>query len=359
MAKLNPKNEKMKRLFQKYCKYSKGYSEKSITLYLKAIYAYEEITKFECFSKFNDDRAIEFRENLVNSENKRALSTVYDYLRYLKIFFVWLSNQQGYKKPINKEHIECLRLSREQTEIAMTPQRERYPTLDIVQKVVHFMPATTELDLRDRALISFTLLSGMRDKAITTLPIKCFDVESLEVYHDVKAGVKSKFGKTHQTYLFPFDERMLTYVIDWYNYLVKQKFYSLDAPLFPRNKVEQGENSKSFMSNSIEPIFWQTTSPITEIFKQRFEQAGMDYYSPHTFRHLANYLTKKACRSIEEFQAVSQNFGHQHMGTTFSSYGKLPAYQVKETIQKLDFSGKKKQGISKEKLEKLLEMIED
>lgn len=357
MTKINPKNEKMKRLFEKYCKYSKGYSDKTIDLYFKAIYAYEEFTKFECFSRFNDDKAIEFRESLVNSD-KRALSTVYDYLRYLKTFFVWVSNQQGYKKPINKEHIECLRLSREQTEIALTPQRERYPTLEIVQKVIHTMPVNSELDLRDRALISFTLLSGMRDKAIITLPIKCFDSESLEVYHDVKAGVKSKFSKTHQTYLFPFDERMLGYVVEWYNFLVKEKLYSLDAPLFPRNKIEQAENSKSFVSATFEPVFWKTTTPIADIFRQRFEDAGMVYYSPHTLRHLANHLSKKACRSIEEFQAISQNFGHQHMGTTFSNYGKLPAYQVKEVISGLDFSGRKKGSISKEKLEKLLEMIE-
>jgi len=148
MIKINIKNEKMKKLFEKYCKNSKGYDEKTINCYLKSVYAYEEFTKFECFSKFNDDKAIAFRESLVNAEKQKALSTVYDYLRYLKVFFVWLSNQQGYKKPINKEHIECLRLSREQTEMALAPQRERYPTLEIIQKVVHNMPVNTELDLR-------------------------------------------------------------------------------------------------------------------------------------------------------------------------------------------------------------------
>ncbi len=66
---------------------------------------------------------------------------------------------------------------------------------------------------------------------------------------------------------------MLDYVVDWYNYLLKEKLFSLDAPLFPRNKVEQSENSKSFTCNTFEPIFWETTTPIREIFKQRFEQA--------------------------------------------------------------------------------------
>jgi hypothetical protein len=31
--------------------------------------------------------------------------------------------------------------------MALTPQRERYPTLEIVQKVVHSMPVNSDLDL--------------------------------------------------------------------------------------------------------------------------------------------------------------------------------------------------------------------
>lgn len=238
--------------------------------------------------------------------------------------------------------------------MATAPQRERYPSLDIIQAVVHNMPVNNELDRRDRALMSFTLLSGMRDNAIITMPIKAFDIELLEIYHNVH-----KFGQVHQTYLFPFDSRMVDYVVDWYNYLIKEKLFSLDAPLFPRNKVEQAENSKSFTCNTFEPEFWKTTTPIREIFKQRFEEANLEYYSPHCFRHAANRLVKKACNSIEDFQAISQNFGHKHMGTTFSAYGKIPAYQVRDVIQNLDFSGKKNK-YKKSEIKKLLaEMIED
>lgn len=342
MSKINVKNEKMKKLFEKYCKNTKGYDEKTINCYLKSVYAYEEFTKYECFSKYNDDKAVNFREHLVNADNKRALSTIYDYLRYLKVFFIWLSDQQGYKKSINKTHIEALRLSREQTEMALAPQRERYPSLEIIQAVVHTMPINNELDRRDRALISFTLLSGMRDKEIINLPIECFYPQDLEIYHTPKKikGIKGK--KTYQSYLFPFDAKMIKYILEWCDYLVKTKLYPLTAPLFPRNKVEQAENSKSFICNTFEPEFWKTTTPMTEIFKKRFEEADMEYYSPHCFRHTANRIVKTACRSTEEFQAISQNFGHQNMGTTFSNYGKLPAYQVKDIIQSLDFSSKKK-----------------
>lgn len=352
MAKTNTRNEKAKINFEKYCYDSEGKNPKTVDCYLKAVYAYEAFTKYECFSKYNDEKAVKFRDYLINTGN-RALSTVYDYLRYLRTFFTWLLNQQGYKKAINKEHIKCLRLSREQSELALAPQRERYPSLEIIQAVVHNMPVNNDFDRRDWGLISFTLLSGMRDNAIITLPIKGFDPELLEIYHN-----KHKGRKTHQTYLFPFDSKMTEYVVEWYYYLVKEKLFPLDAPLFPRNKVEQSENSKSFTCNTFEPIFWETTTPMREIFKERFERAGFDYYSPHCFRHTANHLVKKVCNSIEEFQAVSQNFGHKHMGTTFSAYGKLPAYQVRDVISGLDFSGKKKK-LNPKKLQKLLEMIED
>jgi len=191
-------------------------------------------------------------------------------------------------------------------------------------------------------LISFTLLSGMRDREMINIPIECFYPQNLEIFHTPKKikGIKGK--GTYQSYLFRFDEKMIGYVLDWYDYLVKIKTYPLTAPLFPRNKVEQCENSKAFTCNTFEPEFWKTTTPIREIFKQRFEEAGMEYYSPHTFRHTGNRIIKNACKSIEEFQAVSQNFGHRHMSTTFSAYAKIPAYQVQDIIANLDFSSKRK-----------------
>ena len=64
------------------------------------------------------------------------------------------------------------------------------------------------------------------------------------------------------------------------------------------------------------------------------------YHNIHNcFRHTANHLVKKAYNSIEDFQAISQNFGHKHLGTIFSAYGKLPAYQVKDVISGLAVSG--------------------
>lgn len=46
------------------------------------------------------------------------------------------------------------------------------------------MPAKTDLERRDRALIAFALLSGARDNAIASLSLRHVDVARRRVYQD-------------------------------------------------------------------------------------------------------------------------------------------------------------------------------
>lgn len=360
MTKLCKKNEIVKRQFQKYCRNSKGYSEKSIGYYMNSVFEYEKFSAYEDFAKFNDDKAIAFREFLKKKTFKGKtveLSTVKDKLRYLKIFFSWLSDQAGYKKAIKKEDVECLRLSREDNARAEKPQREEYPSFDMIQKVVNNMKVTTEDDMRDRAMIAFTLLSGGRDDAIISLPLDCFKPNNLEISYFVNKGVRTKFRKSYTSFLYKFDSKLIAYVTDWYDYLTKVKLYPNNAPLFPRTAIGQQKGNKSFTNLGIEPEFWKTIKPIENIFKKRFEEVGLKYYPPHSFRHTADNLLKRACHNIEEFQAVSQNFGHESMATTFSSYGKLPIGRVEELIRNLDFSENKATIPSPEMMTDLVNLV--
>jgi hypothetical protein len=43
------------------------------------------------------------------------------------------------------------------------------PTLEQIRHVIRTLPATTEIERRDRALIAFTILTGARDGAIASL----------------------------------------------------------------------------------------------------------------------------------------------------------------------------------------------
>ena len=259
-------------------------------------------------------------------------------MRSLKEFFKWLSVQSGYKSKICATDIDYLKLSQEKARMAIQAKRERFPTLEQVKKLVSSIEIHSEIDLRDRALISFTLLSGMRDSAIISLPLECFDEHKLEVDQNPKKGVKTKFKKTIKSYLFPFDEKLLSYVVDWVKHLKEDKLFGNADPLFPRSKVENLEGSKVFASCELEPKFWQNTSSMREVLNQRFEVVGIEYFSPHTFRHLAVNLALTKCKNGHEVKAVSQNFGHENVGTTMITYGSLNHAQLSETVKGINFS---------------------
>jgi site-specific recombinase XerD len=338
----NIQNEKIKRKYFNYLNESQGLSEKTITSIEKALHRYEDFIDFEDFSKFNQRKASEYKKWLENKTNSQtgqpiAIGTVHNYLRSLQDFFKWLCYQPAYKTKICKTDVDYLKLSKEKTRMAVQSKRERFPTIEQVTKVVESIQIKNEINLRDRALISFTLLSGMTDSAIISLPIECFNTEKLEISQDPKKGVRTKFKKTFKSYLFPFNEDMLIHILDWVIYLRKNKLFGNSDPLFPRSKTEIAENSKVFISNSVEPYYWQEAGSIRKIFKQRFNETGIEYFSPHTFRHLAVNLALSKCKNGHEVKAVSQNFGHENVGTTMITYGSLNNNQLSETIKGIDF----------------------
>ncbi len=344
IGKVNPKNEQIKRKFQKYCKHSMGYSEKTITSIMKAVCDYQEFSNLEDFKKFNANKAIGYKDYAVNKISTRTnekikLSTVKDYLRYLKTFFKWLANQEGYKKAINLEHINCLRLSRKEEEIATRPQRKEYPTLEMVKKVIDTIP-NDEIGMRDKALISFLLASGGRNSAVASLPIECFNLANLEVDFNAAKGVRMKFGKSYLSYLFIFDSELIEHIKNWHKYLLKDKLYSPQSPLFPQTHVEHNKGTKSFVATGVKPEFWKSNSSVENVVKRRFKDAGLKYYPPHSFRHLAVSLALAKCTTAESMKAVSQNFGHKEIKTTLSSYAVLQPEKQQEIISSMDFSQK-------------------
>lgn len=110
-------------------------------------------------------------------------------------------------------------------------------------------------------------------------------------------------------------------------------------PLFPKSKVEQVPGGLTFVATSVDRAFWRGTGSIRSILQKRSENAGLPYFHPHTFRHTAIYLAMKRCQNAEEIKAVSQNFGHEHVGTTMLTYGTLDQFRVADVIGGIDFSG--------------------
>jgi integrase/recombinase XerD len=342
MSKLHYQNEKMKRMYFERLQEAKGYSKATILAIEKAIWKYEEFTKKEDYRSFNSEKAKAFKRWLATKKNERSkkpvsLSYQYHTLRHLKMFLEWLRNNVGYKSKLHQDDIDYLQLSKADSRIATTPKLPKYPSLPHIIKLTQF-EIKNEIDMRDRALIAFAALSAMRDTAIITLPLGCFDVKELTVDQNPAMGVKTKFSKRILTKLFVFDKRLLKYITDWHKYLTEEKLFVISDPLFPASKIElQSKTEHVFTVTGVEKAYWKNTGPMRNIFKLRASHSALDYYSPHKFRHFAISEASKHANTTDQLKAISQNIGHENISTTFYSYGGMDPYRVSEVIGKMDF----------------------
>lgn len=342
MNKIKTKNELIKRRFFSWMRLAKGYSDKTIKAFEFAIWRYEDFTNDADYRDFNERVAESFRKYLATNKNPKtkkvlSLTSQYHALRYLNTFFLWLSGQPGYRSKIRPDQVDYLRLSKKEARIANASKHPIYPTMEIILSLCRSIKIRTEIDRRDRALIAFTALSGMRDLAIVSLPIGCYDPSNRVVEQDPANGVKTKFSKQITTRIFDFNDELYDYFIDWYNFLIKEKLYKNTDPLFPRSKVQQGEdNNLNFVAKEVEPLFWSDAGAMRRIFNTRFENANLSYFSPHKFRHFAIFRAYKAICTAEEMKAVSQNVGHENIATTFT-YGNIEPQRVTEVIGNMDF----------------------
>ncbi len=339
--KINVANEKIKRKYLRYLKEAEGLSDSTINAMERSLLVYEEYSKQEDFGRFSQTRAIGFKKWIQDrTSNGRPISikTIYHYLRHLRSFFKWLAGQPGYKSKIDFDSISYLTLEKKLVRQAREPKLKRYPSLEYVLKLTDSIEIDNEIDQRDRALIAFLLLTGMRDRAVSTLPLGCFDRQNMIIMQLPSCGVQTKFGKSILTTIFNFDGKLVRYLMDWAEYLEKVKLFSAGDPLFPRSKSEQIEGGYSFICRQVEAAFWAGTGQIRMILKNRARDADLEYYHPHSFRHAATHIAIQSANTIEQMKAISQNFGHEHVFTTLMTYGKLDDDRVREIVGSLDFS---------------------
>ena len=343
------KNETIKRKFCGYLGGPKGFSKKSIESYEQAIWLWEDYSGKADFANFNQTVAKEFVDWLrskkkagSDSENI-SLSYCYDILRHIRFFFEWLSKQPKYKSKINETAIEYLGLTKKEIKVATKPKGVVFPSLEEVKAVIENIGGNSEVERRDRALISLALITGARISALITLPIRCFDKNNQLIDQDPKFGVNTKFSKRIITPLFPISyKEPRQYFNDWFDYLKNKNGFGLDDPIFPATKIENGkENISYYSSGDIVSVFWKNTSSARKIFEKRFKQADVKYYHPHSFRHRLVKEISKLPLTEEQKKAISQSLGHENTGTTFGSYGygQIDESRQIEIIQDIDFSG--------------------
>ena len=179
-------------------------------------------------------------------------------LKPLRQFFIWLADQPGYKANIRYSDAEYFNLSKKDTRIATTQREGKAPTLEQVRHVIETMPSGNEIERRDRALVSFTLLTGARDSAIASMRLKHVDLKEGCVHQDA-CEVKTKFSKSFTTYFFFVGDEILEIVTDWVRFLREEKLWGNDDPLFPATRIALGA-SRQFEAAGLERANWSNAT---------------------------------------------------------------------------------------------------
>lgn len=337
MTKLNAKNERIKRDYCRWQREAKGKSEVTVDALRKALSRFEDHTGSKDLGTFNREQAIAFKRRLAVTENVRtgeiiSVATQTATLNALKEFFAWLAWQAGFKSKIHVPDIEYLSPSNKDAAAAKAAKLRDFPSLEQIQAVIKAMPTETVIDRRNRALIAFTILTGMRDQAMASLSLRHVDLtKTPPLVRQEPGSVATKFSKAINTYFLPVGEDFKGIVAEWITELRTECLFAPRDPLFPKTHVAQ-DNDPTFRVQGIEPVHWATTSPIRTIFKTAFARAGLPYFSPHSFRHTLVHHMEVVCRTPEQIKAWSQNLGHEHVATTLTSYGRIDPHRQGEVI---------------------------
>lgn len=338
MTKHNASNERIKHRYCAFLKEAKRQSEPTVDAAAKALDRFEEYTGWRDFKTFHFQQAIGFKKKLVEQKSQRSgaelsKATLHATLTQLKRFFEWLSDKPGYKSGFQYSDAEYFNLSEKEVRIATARREQKVPTLEQIKHVISSMPVATEIELRDRAIIAFTILTGARDGAVASMRLKHVDLSANSVNQDARE-VKTKRSKTFTTIFFPVDDEIRSIVAEWVRYLRENKLWGNDDPLFPATDVALDTN-RQFRVAGLRRAHWTTATPIRGIFRKAFDNAGLPYFNPHSFRNTLSQLGQRICKSPEELKAWSQNIGHENVLTTLLNYGEVSFQRQEEIMRNL------------------------
>jgi integrase len=336
MANHNPKNERIKREYLTYLREAKRQSEATVDSVAATLARFEAYTRFLDFKAFHYRQAVAFKHHLAAQMSsatgeKLSKATQHAVLAHLKRFFQWLAGRPGFKSSIQYSDAEYFNLPDKESRIATARRPRPAPTLEQVRHTIRSMPTGNELQLRDRALVAFVMLTGARDSAVASIKLKHVDLDAGAVHQDAR-DVRTKFSKTFTTFFFPVGPDIRQIVSDWVTYLREVKLWGNDDPLFPRTLVAVGADGH-FAPLGLQKAHWSNATPIRKVFRDAFEAAGLPYFNPHSLRSTLACLGERLCQTPEAFKAWSQNLGHEQVLTTFTSYGQVATARQGEIIE--------------------------
>lgn len=314
--------------YQVYLLEGKGRNEKTVDAILRHIWKFSELCGHVDFRCVDIDQIVRYKTRLQAIEHDGeglSASTIVHAFADVRGFFKWLRKQAAYEE-IAEDLLDYFSASRQLVQIANAPVEKTYPTHEDVVTVVEAMPTQTFIDRRNRALISFAYLTGVRVGALITLRLKHVDPDRRMVKQYAVDQVATKNSKTMRTAWFPVGKEFEQIVIDW---LAEMRSLGADpeTPLFPR-----GERHLFGPQQQQGWEFLVSDDAIVRIMAAAAAAVGVSRFTPHRLRDTIVSMIDKWAVTLAEQKALSQNMGHANMRTTFERYGPVSEAQQHELI---------------------------
>lgn len=331
MTKRHSGNERIKRHYLQFLKDAKGRDEASVDAVAQALDEFDSYSSFRDFKKFHIQQARGYKEKLLAATNAQtgrplAAATIHSRLAALKAFFEWLSREPGYRRTVKFADAAYFNPTDNMTRVATAHRYKECATIRQIETTLSGMPSATDIELRNRAVLAATILTGARDRALISFKLKHIHAAARMIDQDARE-VHTKRAKTFTSWFFPVGDSIEKIVVDWVAYLRDNKQFGPDDPLFPKTLMVSNAEV-GFHVAGLDRAHWSSAAPVRAIFKAAFESTGLPYRKPHSFRDTLVQLAYDLKLSAEEFKAWSQNLGHDSLLTTFSSYGTIsPARQ--------------------------------
>ncbi len=172
-----------------------------------------------------------------------------------------------------------------------------------VEQLLNAPDVSTEIGLRDRAILELMYACGLRVSEAVDLKVGDVSIDS---------GVLTCTGKGSKTRKVPIGNS----AVEW-----------VKSYLAIRNKKEKIEYRNLFLGLTGEPISRQT---IYLLVKEYSERIGLEDVSPHTLRHsFATHLIQNRA----DIRSVQQMLGHADISTT-QIYTHMTDVHLRKTYEK-------------------------
>lgn len=331
-------NERIKYRYFDRVIHRQGKNKSSLRKIVSSILVFEEFNKFANFKQFQYETAKEFQKFLTNKYS-HSLQSAYRIMQAVQEFFLWLKEQRGYKR-LEYDDIKSLRLSLKDTERAKYSKPRKVADLQKWEEMIMNITPSGEVEVRGRAIFALFLLSGMRIEALISLRIGDLNLEQNYIDQN-STHVNTKFSQSHKTNLWKFREEIRQIVVDWVKLLREEHSFTNEDPLFPKIHMTP-TNQFKFERDGFKKEFIKQANVIREELANQFENANLDYYTPHTIRHSLIKMFMEFELNPEQLKAVSQNISHKSLETTINSYYQVHEFRKDQIINDLDIEKYKK-----------------